>query len=148
MSKDDYEVGYGKPPKSGQFQKGKSGNPKGRKKGSQNLATQLRKAMDQKIEVRSAGKTNKMSVQEAFVAKLIHSAMNGTTSDQIRLLNALDKFAPELLKMPVEPLEQLEVVFVHSDGKGGILREKADEHHRTYDWSKENGGDPRDPLDM
>lgn len=27
-----YEVGYGKPPKSGQFKKGVSGNPRGRKK--------------------------------------------------------------------------------------------------------------------
>ena len=29
---DEYEVGYKKPPKSGQFQPGKSGNPKGRPK--------------------------------------------------------------------------------------------------------------------
>lgn len=28
---DDYEVGYGRPPKHGQFQKGKSGNPSGRR---------------------------------------------------------------------------------------------------------------------
>ena len=28
--KKDYEIGYGKPPKSGQFQKGQSGNPRGR----------------------------------------------------------------------------------------------------------------------
>ena len=30
----DYEVGYGKPPKNTQFQKGVSGNPKGRPKKS------------------------------------------------------------------------------------------------------------------
>ena len=29
---DSYEVGYGKPPKSTQFEKGVSGNPKGRPK--------------------------------------------------------------------------------------------------------------------
>ena len=26
----EYEIGYGKPPKSGQFKRGESGNPKGR----------------------------------------------------------------------------------------------------------------------
>jgi Family of unknown function (DUF5681) len=32
-----YKVGYGKPPKTTRFKKGKSGNPGGRPKGSLNL---------------------------------------------------------------------------------------------------------------
>jgi hypothetical protein len=41
MSKDEtpYEVGYGKPPASGKFAKGQSGNPKGRSKGSKHFAS-------------------------------------------------------------------------------------------------------------
>ncbi len=37
----DYPVGYGKPPKAHQFPKGVSGNPRGRKKGSKGLKTDL-----------------------------------------------------------------------------------------------------------
>lgn len=32
IKKEVYKVGYKKPPKSGQFKKGQSGNPRGRKK--------------------------------------------------------------------------------------------------------------------
>ena len=38
---DDYEVGYRRPPKHSQFKAGKSGNPRGRKKGSRGLKTDL-----------------------------------------------------------------------------------------------------------
>lgn len=36
-----YEVGYGKPPREHQFPPGQSGNPRGRKKGSRGLKTDL-----------------------------------------------------------------------------------------------------------
>ena len=42
---DDYEVGYGKPPRHTWFKKGQSGNPRGRPCGSKNLKTLLSEAL-------------------------------------------------------------------------------------------------------
>lgn len=39
----EYEVGYGKPPKKHQFKPGYSGNKKGRPKGSLNVFTEIEK---------------------------------------------------------------------------------------------------------
>jgi len=47
----DYEIDRGKPPRHAGFQKGQSGNPEGRPKGSKNLGTLLSQALDEKVMV-------------------------------------------------------------------------------------------------
>ena len=44
----DYVVGYGKPPVEGQFQKGQSGNPGGRRRGTKTLAALLGEALSRR----------------------------------------------------------------------------------------------------
>lgn len=79
MSKGDrpYEVGYGKPPKSGQFCKGASGNPRGRPKGSKNLATIVLRESRQRVRVNGPGGTRTITKLEASVMQLSNKAAQG-----------------------------------------------------------------------
>ena len=52
----DYVVGYARPPKATQFAAGKSGNPKGRPKGSRTVGAILQGILSQKIAVTENGK--------------------------------------------------------------------------------------------
>ena len=70
-------VGYGKPPMHSQFQKGKSGNPKGRPKGSQNLGSLLQATFDHKLTTTVNGKPTKMPLIQALITKLVATALNG-----------------------------------------------------------------------
>jgi hypothetical protein len=73
----DYPVGYGKPPKSNQFVKGESGNPNGRPKGSQNLASVFLKTMRQRIKVTENGCVRYITKGEAVVVQLVNLALGG-----------------------------------------------------------------------
>ena len=44
----DYPVGYGKPPAESRFQKGQSGNPGGRPRGTKKLVTLLGEVLSQR----------------------------------------------------------------------------------------------------
>jgi hypothetical protein len=81
-----YKVGYGKPPKAKQFKRGKSGNPKGRPKGSLNLATDLTAELGEHITVREDGRPRKVSKQRALIKSLMAKALQGDVRAMASLL--------------------------------------------------------------
>jgi hypothetical protein len=81
----NYDVGYGKPPKQGQFQKGRSGNPQGRPRGTKNFKTDLHEELAEPVQVRENGALKTVSSQRAVVIRLREKALKG---DQ-RALNKL-----------------------------------------------------------
>jgi hypothetical protein len=76
MAHDDEPVGYRRPPNSGQFKPGKSGNPRGRPKGSADFKTDLAAEMRKPITLRDKnGRARKMTKQRALVTLLVSSAL-------------------------------------------------------------------------
>jgi Family of unknown function (DUF5681) len=71
----DYVVGYRRPPKASQFMPGKSGNPKGRPKGSRPVGAVLQDIIRQKVAVTENGKTRRIPVIEVMFRRLANDAM-------------------------------------------------------------------------
>jgi hypothetical protein len=89
--KDDdsgYEIGFGKPPKHSRFHKGLSGNPKGRPKGTRNLATVLERTLREKVVISENGVHRTVSKLEAAARRLVDKAAAGDLA-ALRQLTAL-----------------------------------------------------------
>lgn len=71
------KVGYKKAPKEHQFKKGKSGNPKGRPKGSHTFKAILEKELETEINISENGEPCDVTKKEALVKKLIAKALLG-----------------------------------------------------------------------
>lgn len=72
-----YAVGYGKPPVHGRFKKGQSGNPYGKRPGTQDLAAIVQRELDRKVPVQEAGRKRLMSVLQVAVRSLTNKAAKG-----------------------------------------------------------------------
>ena len=68
--KPDYKVGYKKPPLHTRFQKGQSGNPRGRPRGSKNFSTLLTEALNEPVVVTEDGRRRTISQRELGLKQL------------------------------------------------------------------------------
>jgi hypothetical protein len=68
------QVGYCHPPESARFTKGQSGNPKGRPKGSLNVATVFIKTLREKVVINENGQRKTVTKLEAAIKQLVNKA--------------------------------------------------------------------------
>jgi hypothetical protein len=92
----DYEVGYGKPPPQHRFQKGQSGNPRGRKSAKLNEAELVAKVRDELITMTINGKTRRVTAFEAVLRKTYMTVLaKGSVRDLEKLLELYARFGAE-----------------------------------------------------
>ena len=101
VSIDSSDVGYCNPPKETRFKKGASGNPKGRPKGSKNLATSFFELGREKITVTVGGRRVTMPVSEAIFRQTYNNAASGDR------LARRDFFHAYKIFQPSEPTEDI-----------------------------------------
>lgn len=88
----DREVGYGRPPKATRFAPGKSGNPRGRPKGSRSVGAILNGIMSQKVTVSEGGRTRRVSRLEVMLLRLANDAARGDARVTKLLLELNDRY--------------------------------------------------------
>jgi hypothetical protein len=76
-SESGQSVGYGNPPRSTRFKKGVSGNPKGRPKGSLNVATVFTKTLLEKVVINEHGQRKIVTKLEAALKQMVNKAASG-----------------------------------------------------------------------
>jgi hypothetical protein len=84
-----YGVGYAKPPRKNRFKPGKSGNPKGRPKGSKNFTTVLEKELRAHVAITENGRQGKATKLEAMVKQIVNRAASGDSKAMQALLKHL-----------------------------------------------------------
>lgn len=84
-----YKVGYKRPPKATQFAPGRSGNPKGRPRGSKNWSTIMSEAASRRRTIGMGGKKVRMSGSEAVAEQMVINAIKGCAKARRDFLNEM-----------------------------------------------------------
>jgi len=106
-----YEVGFGKPPKSGQFKKGHSGNRKGRPKGARGLKTDLKAELAERVSITENGKTRKLTKQQLLVKRLATSALKG----DMRAISKLVDLVASMFGVEDEPIKGVALLSISDE---------------------------------
>lgn len=89
--KENYEVGYCKPPAAHRFKPGNKANPKGRTKGTRNRQLVIQEVLFEPVTVRDATGTRQMAALEAVLRKLLSKALGGDNKAAFTIVGIAQK---------------------------------------------------------
>jgi hypothetical protein len=99
-----YTVGYGRPPVHSRFQPGQSGNPAGRRKGSHNLAADVKRTLQKPVKLKVKGRTRNSNTQASALLVLREKALAGDIRALHLFLELAQRFNNEPEAAAAQPL--------------------------------------------
>ena len=92
-SNKEYAVGYKRPPRSGQFKRGQSGNPGGRRKKNGPVQVDAASIFNEVFRVSVGGRTQDMSAKEVEIRQILKKALEKKhVSSMVHLLSLFEKY--------------------------------------------------------
>lgn len=104
--RDDYEVGYGKPPRHTRFRKGQSGNPAGRKRPREAPGQIWQRLLQETVTVSESGHKRVMTKLELVLSQLINKAASGNEKNFKLFMEMMSRFPPEAVTMRLDRDDQ------------------------------------------
>ena len=89
------KVGYRRPPKAHQFRKGRSGNPRGRKAGEENMIAIFKRQANRRVKVNDNGRIMMLPLAEVIILQNIKAALqknSNAVANMFRLAEEADEF--------------------------------------------------------
>jgi hypothetical protein len=132
------QVGFRKPPVATRFKPGISGNPRGRPKGSLNVATAFTKALREKVVINEHGKRKTVTKLEAAMKQVANKGASGDLRAVVQVVS-LAQYAEAKQNMPgaQEPVTSE----LDQEVMEGILRRFTNTREQQEAAEEKNNGD-------